>query len=190
MAPSLPCVHIHLSILIEKSICDCQNVSIKLPCVYMCLSSRDLFILLVRVSSFFLLSCYLYFDTCLSIEMLFSNNKNYFKRKEIERHYLATIRRLYWSAQMMMKKDNKLELSATTVTFINCKIHLSLLFIQLFSYFTFPSFPFIITFIIIMCSKGVSLLPIFNYQARVCLSIIFLDILRCTCHLACFGILH
>ena len=31
------------SLLIEKDICDCLKISIKLPCVCMCLSSRDLF---------------------------------------------------------------------------------------------------------------------------------------------------
>ena len=35
--------YIH-SLLIEKDICDCRNVSVKLPCVYLCLSSGDLFI--------------------------------------------------------------------------------------------------------------------------------------------------
>ena len=33
--------------------------------------------------------------------------------------YMATIRRHCWSAQMTMKKDNKLELSASTVAFIS-----------------------------------------------------------------------
>ena len=33
--------------------------------------------------------------------------------------YLATIRRHHWSAQMTIKKDNKLELSASTVAFIS-----------------------------------------------------------------------
>ena len=36
------------SLLIEKDICDCQNISIKLPCVYLCLSSGELFIFSVR----------------------------------------------------------------------------------------------------------------------------------------------
>ena len=39
VAPSLPCVYIHL-----EDICDCQNVSVKLLCVYVCPSSGDLFI--------------------------------------------------------------------------------------------------------------------------------------------------
>ena len=30
------------TILIQKDICDCRNVSVKLPCVYVCLSSGDL----------------------------------------------------------------------------------------------------------------------------------------------------
>ena len=50
MMPSLRCVHIH-SLLID--ICGCQNVSVKLLCVYVCLSSGDFFIFLVRVSSFY-----------------------------------------------------------------------------------------------------------------------------------------
>ena len=33
--------------------------------------------------------------------------------------YLATIRRHRWSVQMTMKKDNKLELSASTVAFVS-----------------------------------------------------------------------
>ena len=50
----LYCVFIYIySLLIEKNICDHQNVSIKLPCVFVCLLSGDLFIFLVRVSSFF-----------------------------------------------------------------------------------------------------------------------------------------
>ena len=56
------------SLLIEKDICDCQNFSVKLPCVCMCLLSGDLFIFWVRDSSFF--SCFLfypYFGTFLSM---------------------------------------------------------------------------------------------------------------------------
>ena len=53
----LYCVFTYIySLLIEKDICDCQNVSVKLPCVYVCLSSGDLFIFSVRVSS-----CFSYF---------------------------------------------------------------------------------------------------------------------------------
>ena len=33
------------TLLIEKDICDCRNISVKLPCVNMCISSRDLFII-------------------------------------------------------------------------------------------------------------------------------------------------
>ena len=36
----------------EKDICDLQNVSIRLPCVCVCLSLRDLFILSLSVSRF------------------------------------------------------------------------------------------------------------------------------------------
>ena len=45
------------SLLIEKDICDCRNVLVNLPCVHVCLSSGDLFIFLVRVSSFFFYFC-------------------------------------------------------------------------------------------------------------------------------------
>ena len=38
--------------LIEKDICDGQNISVKLPCVYVCLSSWGLFIFLVFPLSF------------------------------------------------------------------------------------------------------------------------------------------
>jgi hypothetical protein len=41
------------SLLIEKDIRDCQNVSIKVLCVCVCLSSGDLFIFSVKVSTFF-----------------------------------------------------------------------------------------------------------------------------------------
>jgi hypothetical protein len=40
------------TLLFKKDICDHRNVSIKLLCVCVCLSSRDI-IFLVRVSSFF-----------------------------------------------------------------------------------------------------------------------------------------
>ena len=45
------------SLLIEKDIYDCWNVSVKLPCIYVCLSSGDLFSFSVRVSSFFSYFC-------------------------------------------------------------------------------------------------------------------------------------
>ena len=38
------------SLLIEKDICDHKNVSVKLPCVYVCLSCGDHSMFLVRVS--------------------------------------------------------------------------------------------------------------------------------------------
>ena len=50
------------SLLIEKDICDHQNVSVKL----LCQSSGGLFIFSVRVSSFFSYCCYPYFGTFLS----------------------------------------------------------------------------------------------------------------------------
>ena len=40
-------------LLIEKDIWDRWNISVKLLCVRVCLSSTDLFIFLIRVSSFF-----------------------------------------------------------------------------------------------------------------------------------------
>ena len=43
------------SLLIETDICDCRNVSVKLSCVYLCLSSRDLFIFSVRVFFFYVI---------------------------------------------------------------------------------------------------------------------------------------
>jgi hypothetical protein len=50
----LYCVFTYIySLLIERDICDCQNISVKCPCVYVYVSSGDLFIYLVRVSSFF-----------------------------------------------------------------------------------------------------------------------------------------
>ena len=44
---------IQYSLLIEKDICDRQNVSIKFPCVCVCLLSGDLFTFSVRDSFFF-----------------------------------------------------------------------------------------------------------------------------------------
>jgi hypothetical protein len=45
--------------------------------------------------------------------------KNMLKRRKESNTNLATIRGHRWSAQMTMKKDNLLELSASTVTFIS-----------------------------------------------------------------------
>ena len=53
--------HTFYSRLIEKDMCDCQNISVKLPCIYLCLSFRDLFIFLVSFLFLFLCLCYLYF---------------------------------------------------------------------------------------------------------------------------------
>ena len=54
------------SLLIEKDICDHWNVSVKLPCVCVCLSSRDFFIFSVRFSPFCsYFWCYLHFSTFL-----------------------------------------------------------------------------------------------------------------------------
>ena len=46
-----------ISFSLRRDICDCRKVSVKLPRVYVCLSSRDLFIFSVRVSSFFPYFC-------------------------------------------------------------------------------------------------------------------------------------
>ena len=45
------------SLLIEENICDCRNVSVRLPCVYLCISSGDLLIFSARVSSFYSYFC-------------------------------------------------------------------------------------------------------------------------------------
>ena len=56
--PSLLGVYIHLlSSDFKKDICDCQDVLVKLPCVYMHLSSGDLFVFSIIVSSFFSQFC-------------------------------------------------------------------------------------------------------------------------------------
>jgi hypothetical protein len=52
------CSHIFIySLLIEKDLCECQNISVKFQCVYLCLLIGDLFICLVRVSSFYFYLC-------------------------------------------------------------------------------------------------------------------------------------
>ena len=52
----LYCVFTYIySLKIEKGLCECRNLSVKYPCallVFLCLSSRGLFIFLVRVSPF------------------------------------------------------------------------------------------------------------------------------------------
>ena len=60
MVPSLSVFTYIYSHLIEKDSCDCRKISVKLSCVYVCISSRDLFIFSIRVSSFFSYS-YLHF---------------------------------------------------------------------------------------------------------------------------------
>ena len=50
------------TLLIDKSICDCWNVSIKLQCVCVCFSPGDLFIFSIRVSFFFSYYFGFYFD--------------------------------------------------------------------------------------------------------------------------------
>ena len=52
------CVFTYIySRLTEKDICDCRNVPVKLPHVYLCLSLEELFIFLVTVSSFYYQFC-------------------------------------------------------------------------------------------------------------------------------------
>ena len=48
---------IFTDVLIEKDICDCRNILVKLSCFYVCFSSGDLLIFSVRVSSFFSFFC-------------------------------------------------------------------------------------------------------------------------------------
>ena len=55
MAQSLRSVHIHLLFFIEKDICDCRKVSVKLPYVYVYLSSEYRFIFFVKNFLFILL---------------------------------------------------------------------------------------------------------------------------------------
>ena len=63
MWQDLYCVFIY-SLLIKKDICDCWNISLRLTCVYVCLSSGDFFIFFGKSFLFlFLYLCYLYFGT-------------------------------------------------------------------------------------------------------------------------------
>ena len=65
----LYCVFTYIySLLIEKDICDRQNISIKLPCVCVCLSSGDLFIFSIRDFSF-LFQFFFTFWTLLSLSV-------------------------------------------------------------------------------------------------------------------------
>ena len=51
------CEHTVKMASLEKDICDCRNVSVKLPWFYLCLWSEDRFILLARVSYFYSYFC-------------------------------------------------------------------------------------------------------------------------------------
>ena len=75
-------------LLIEKDISDRWNISIKLPCVCVHLSSGDLFIFSVRVSSFF--SYFLI--------------KNILKRSEESNTYLTHVCRHHRSRENMVKR--------------------------------------------------------------------------------------
>ena len=57
MASSLLCVHIHLLFSDWERHLWLSKVSVKLPCVYVCLSSGDPFIFSVKISSFFFYFC-------------------------------------------------------------------------------------------------------------------------------------
>jgi hypothetical protein len=58
---------IYKYLLIEKDICGCRNISIKFPCVCVCLFFGDLFNFLVKVFPFLsLILRYSYFGTFLS----------------------------------------------------------------------------------------------------------------------------
>ena len=48
---------VNVSLLIKEDICDDQNISVKLVCVYVCLSSRDLFIFRKSFLFLFLFLC-------------------------------------------------------------------------------------------------------------------------------------
>jgi hypothetical protein len=72
------------SLLIEKDICDRRNVLVKLPCVCVCLLSRDLLIFSLRVSSFFS-----YFFCVIHISVLFFPHGLY--RKELIITYCRVI---------------------------------------------------------------------------------------------------
>ena len=86
-------------ILIEKYICDRRNISVKLPCVSVCFSFRDLFIFSERVSSLFfifVLSVFRYFP----FHMVFCFNQlsisdiKYFLLDNI--HRLPSVNFLSW----------------------------------------------------------------------------------------------
>ena len=51
--------------------------------------------------------------------MMYCRDTNMLKRRKERNTYLTTFCRHCWSAQMTMKKDNLLELSASTVAFIS-----------------------------------------------------------------------
>jgi len=100
----LYCVFSYIySLLIERDICDCWNVSVKLLCVYVYLSSEDLFIFSVRVSSFFSYFCVMriylswsQFTPSLTILLLIMI-KNMLKRRKESGACLATDSRHCWS---------------------------------------------------------------------------------------------
>ena len=56
---------------------------------------------------------------CYFILFVFFSDKKYVKKRKESDIYLATFHRHHWSAQMTMKKDNLMELSASTVAFIS-----------------------------------------------------------------------
>ena len=64
MAPMLLCSHT-FTLLIDNDICDCQNISVKLSCVYVCLLSKELFFFFSK--SLFFLFLFLFQCTFVSL---------------------------------------------------------------------------------------------------------------------------
>ena len=75
------------SLLIEKDICDCWNISIMLACVYVCLSSGDLFIFLVRVSSSSSFSNFVLNFVCLTCNLTLKSPHDYPLRRQ-KQHWI------------------------------------------------------------------------------------------------------
>ena len=63
--------------------------------------------------------CYSLVRTVLFYIPIFITIKSMLRRRKYSHTYLATFFRHRWNAQMTMKKDNLLELSASTVAFIS-----------------------------------------------------------------------
>ena len=74
---SLQSTQIHLiSSDWEKDLCECQNISIQFPCIYLCLSSRDLFIFFSKSFPFsYIFLCYTFFGA-FHFHMIFNIMQN------------------------------------------------------------------------------------------------------------------